>query len=314
MGKLGMAVASMACVLLLLGVALIPSPGYDIELQADVHGNTASVTVRISGNDHANTLSLVGASLNEVRNDTMIIVSDDDNRTMLGEATSMFDHMQAEAQLRGVALDLKMAQIDELPALFYGENAIIVMFGHDGEMGEAAQQWVERGGVLVGFGPHSIPFVGENMIMDLDFSPYEFSEDDIESSSVADALALDTVAPRVGMGTDSVLENGGEPIGYSCLGMESLALFPMGEGRLLMFSAHPSTPILTSGADSMASDLFRLVMSGMIWKNGEIQHITIQYVPGGGVWQFEMSRVADMRITAISLEKWETLFAAVDLN
>lgn len=256
----------------------------DLEAEIDVHldGNSMKVSINywIGETRHSKSIGVLCFPAALERDDDIYIFNDYTGRngTFYPIITGLYDHLRAIMEAYGYPGEVRMIGPDELPEVFSGQNATLILANEPEvreELAPAALQWVKRGGVIIGIGNRSIPFVYDGNgtapdgFMLLRYHTLDFDGGrDMIASPVARAFDLETVSPSKGIVVEDVLALNGRVVGYIYqreTELTSAALFDIGKGRVLALSGDMVLPSITSGEDAVSRDLAKWLASSFLW-------------------------------------------------
>lgn len=255
---------------------------FDSEIEVHFDGNSMKVSIDywIGETSYSKSIRVLCFPTVSEREDDIFIYNDytGANGTFYPIITGLYDHLRAIMEAYDYSGEVRMIGPDELPEVFSGQNATLIIASEPRgreELAPAAYQWVKRGGVIIGIGNRSIPFVYDGNgttpdgFMLLRYHQLDFDGGrDMIATPVATAFDLETVAPSKGIVVEDVLELGGKAVGYIYqreTELTSAALFDIGQGRLLALSGDMILPSITSGEDAVSRDLAKWLTSHFLW-------------------------------------------------
>jgi hypothetical protein len=150
--------------------------------------------------------------------------------------------------------------------------------------GYPARQWVEKGGLWIGIGNGSAPFMysrdntgSPNATMRLDFTDLDYDGGTgMVTTPLANALGLRYVAPEQSFLLSDLEMLGGTSIGYEFDRGQKLAtagIVPLGEGALVVLGGNMTAPPLASGEEVLAWDLERILVLNVPWWSGHLKQV-----------------------------------------
>lgn len=96
-----------------------------------------------------------------------------------------------------------------------------------------------------------------------------------EKTVLSDGLSLKYTGLQAGINVDEVLKHDGLVLGKTSGNMTSLAAVPVGKGFLLVFGGMVSPARSELGEDFVASDIMTILLSSIIYSNGQFAYSTI---------------------------------------
>ena len=96
-----------------------------------------------------------------------------------------------------------------------------------------------------------------------------------EKTMVSNGLSLKYTGLQAGIYVDEVLRHDGLVLGKTSGNMTSLATVPVGNGFLVVFSGKVSPARSELGEDFVASDIMTILLSGIIYSNGQFAYNVI---------------------------------------
>jgi hypothetical protein len=281
-----------ASALLLLSVMVYPW-GHSIGLTLDVDVNPGSpvavdVTYHVGYTRYSKSVSVVCFPASQSRDDVVYVLADPNviNGTSSRSISGLYDHLRSELGLFGMGGRVVLVGTTSLDDILEGPSATLVFASRtsgDIGLGLKVLKWVREGGVVVGIGNGSAPFLADFAggvwtdrpeFLRLRYVSLDFDGGEgMYSSETATAMKFRNVAPLTGMVVDDVVSQNGTPIGFlyerDTL-LTSAALFKIESGRFLALSGNIYAPFVTTAEDAVASDLAKIIVSGMVWKCGQV--------------------------------------------
>ena len=182
----------------------------------------------------------------------------------------MADHFNNELPLYGSSVQATVIGTDGLPDVFSDPQATLVV-GPGAYLPDyysyPALEWVKSGGLWVGIGAGSVPFVRSstdsgrpNATMSIDFMEAEYDGGaGVSATPMAKALGLRYVAPSSLFRLGDLEAEGGRSIGTSSTEASptTAGVIALGNGSLLLVAGDMPPPPLATGEEVLAWDIIR---------------------------------------------------------
>lgn len=263
--------------------------GKDLELTVKVSGDQVTMDYLVAGGQYQRNVTAVALEVSKMHQGPIyVLINDGLEFRVKVSLQRMADHFNNEFSLLGSDLTATVIGTDDLPKVFSNRQATLVV-GPGADLpdyyGNPARQWVEKGGLWVGIGEGSAPFMyshdntdSPNATLRLDFMSMEFqSGKGMSGTPMAKALDLRYVAPESLFLLTDLKAAGGVSIGYEFDRGQMLAtagIVPMGSGALLVFAGNMAPPPLATGEEVLAWDLMKIVLLNVPWWDGNMRYVT----------------------------------------
>ncbi|GEM_PF-5360179 len=281
---------SLAAVFLAVSSAiLVPSMGSDLELTVTVADDGVTVDYLVAGGQYRREVTAIALEVGRVHQGPIyILINEGLEFKVKVSLQRMADHLNNELSLLGSDLTAAVIGTDGLPRVFSDHQATLVV-GPGADLpnyySHPATQWIEKGGLWVGIGEGSAPFMyshdktnSPNATVRLDFIHTEYRDGEgIAATPMAKALALRYVAPESLFLLSDLEAAGGKSIGYQFDRGQMLGtagIVPMGEGALLVFAGNMSPPPLATSEEVLSWDLMRILLLNVPWWDGNMRYQT----------------------------------------
>ncbi|MBI0584503.1 MAG: hypothetical protein ISF22_09800 [Methanomassiliicoccus sp.] len=280
-------------------IILVPGPdgnGMDLSARVEADG-TLIMDYSVEGGAYERNVTAIALEVNRMHQGPIyVLINDNLEFPVRVSLHRLADHFNNEFSLLGSDLRATVINTDGLPRVFSNYQATLIC-GPGADLPDyvafPAQQWLERGGLWVGIGSGSVPFIystdnGErpNATMKLEFVAMDFdSGEGMSSSPMAEALALRYVAPDHPFLLNDLKTLGGTSIGYEFVRGERLAtagIVPLGRGSLLVLAGNMTAPPLASGEEVLAWDLERMLLLNVPWWSGNMRFES-DWTTGAGI-------------------------------
>jgi len=271
-------------------------------------------------------VNVVTYSTSQDREDHVYIFYDHPgvNGSFYTRVSGLLDHMSAKFDLYGYSGGVSIVDREGLENVIQGPNATLILASqpsNDTDISQLMLEWVESGGVLVGIGNKSVPFVKdprydavEEGDIALRFDDMAFNDGEgMATSTWATAFDFEVIAPTKGIFVQDVMDEAGKVIGYTYQRGEILtssALFEIGEGLLLVMSGDMFFPIITSGEEAYANDLCRLIAGNALWMEGEpiMNHVSAGTEEVSGEMEVNLPRSRFIMVVALDTDEFQDVF------
>jgi len=206
-----------------------------------------------------------------------------------GSLYTLVDHLNNELRSFGVDSMSSIISSDSLPKVFSDPQAVLIC-GPSTSLPDyfaaPALHWVERGGLWIGIGESSVPFMysrsnesNPNATMRLDFTGLSYNGGaDSRSSSMATALGFRYVAPDNAFELSDLEALGGRSIGFeydrgTLLG--TAGVIHIGKGSVMVMGGDMGPPPLSTSEEVLAWDLEKVLALDVPWWTGELTYMIV---------------------------------------
>jgi len=286
----------------------------------------------LSSTGFSKSVNILTYSTLEIRDGPIYIFYDNKEveSSYLPRIAGLYDHLNPRLQSYGYDDSVSLVGREVLEDIFTGPNATLILansISQPDTIAQMALDWVIEGGILIGIGNGSIPFVfdprydtGGDGYIALRYEKMAFrSGDGMNSSTMAEAFNLETVAPTDGILVDDVESQSGTVVGYTYDReqlLTSAALFKIGKGRLLTLSGNISAPIQTSGEEAYANDIAKLLASWALWMEGEpfLKKIACGPESASGIIVAELPIAEHVAAVSFDTDEFQDVFQRIYLT
>jgi hypothetical protein len=325
----GSILGSMVVFFLVVSLFTQAGPGgfaFTCELTMEPHdGMEVEINYQIGESRFSKDLNVVAYSTSQVREDHIYIFYDHPgvNGSYYTRVAGLYDHMSARFDLYGYEGGVSLIGLEELRSVIQGPNATLIIASqpsNSSSLEQDMQDWVMDGGVVIGIGNKSVPFVKDPTCGETDgclsirFDDLSFMNGEgMCSTTWSDAFDLQVIAPTRGMWEQDILEAGGKVVGYTYQrdrDLVSSALFELGSGKLLMMSGDMFLPIITSGEEAYAHDLSRMIVGNVLWMVGDplIQHVSAGPEAVNGTMMGVLPPSPYVKVVALTTDAFQDIF------
>lgn len=199
---------------------------------------------------------------------------------------TLVDHLNNELRSCGDNAVSSIISSDSLPKVFSDPQAVLIC-GPSTSLPDffaaPALHWVERGGLWIGIGEGSVPFMysrsndsSPNATMRLDFTELSYNSGlESRSTSMAAALGFRYVAPDSAFELSDLDAIGGRSIGFeyergSTLG--TAGIVPIGQGSVMVVGGDMGPPPLSTSEEVLAWDLEKVLVLNVPWWTGDLAY------------------------------------------
>jgi hypothetical protein len=270
---------------------LVPASGEeDMRMTVTVvEGRSIIMNYSVAAGPYEREVSAVALEVNRIHQGPIYILINDNLEFQVRVSLQrMADHFNNELPLMGSKVTATVIDVEDLPLVFSDTKATLVC-GPGASLpdyfGYPARQWVEKGGLWVGIGNGSAPFMYSgantgtpNATLRLDFTDLDFDGgSNMVATPMAAALDLMYVAPEHPFLLTDLEVLGGTSIGYEFDRGNKLAtagIVPLGEGALMIVGGNMTAPPLATGEEVLAWDLERILLLNVPWWSGHFRHVT----------------------------------------
>lgn len=268
---------------------LVPNMGSDLELTVTVTGDEVSVDYLVAGGQYRREVTAIALEVSRVHQGPIyILINEGLEFKVKVSLQRMADHLNNELTLLGSDLTATVIGTDGLPRVFSDRQATLVA-GPGADLPDyysyPATQWVKGGGLWVGIGEGSAPFMyshdktnSPNATVRLDFVSMEYRDGEgMTDTPMAKALAFRYVAPESLFLISDLEAAGGKSIGYQFdrgLALGTVGIVPMGSGALLIFAGNMAPPPLATSEEVLSWDLMRILLLNVPWWDGNMRYQT----------------------------------------
>lgn len=201
----------------------------------------------------------------------------------------MADHFNNELPLLGSDQTATVVGTDELPEVFSDPDAALIVgpgANLPGYYSYPALQWIMKGGLWIGIGNGSAPFMysmndtgSPNATLRLDLVALDYDGGrGMSATPMAKALGLRYVAPEYAFRLMDLEAIGGKSIGYQFERdgnvLTTAGIVPMGYGSILMLSGNLGPPPLATDEEVVAWDIMKILLMNVPWWSGNMKYAT----------------------------------------
>jgi hypothetical protein len=293
--KLVLALTALVAVLMVSSIALSggqpPIPALSFEELGSGH-MVLGYRIPCSHYDQSYSALILGA--NRIgHGDIYVLVTESLDFDVKVSLYTMVDHLNNELRSFGVDSVSSVIGSDSLPKVFSDPQAILIC-GPSTSLPDyfaaPALHWVERGGLWIGVGESSVPFMysqsnesNPNATMRLDFTELSYNGGvDGRPTPMATALGFRYVAPDNAFELQDLEALGGRSIGfeYDRDGLLGTAgVIHIGKGSVMVMGGDMGPPPLSTSEEVLAWDLEKVLAFNVPWWTGEL---TYQIVSSDG--------------------------------
>ncbi|MDW5561790.1 MAG: hypothetical protein SA339_01080 [Methanomassiliicoccus sp.] len=278
-------------------VVFVPrASGSDMSMMATVNGNTLTMNYSVSGGLYDRNVTAVALEVSRVHQGHIyVLINEGLEFKVKVSLQRLADHFNNEFSLLGSDLTATVIGTDDLPTVFSDRQATLIV-GPGADLPDyysyPAKRWVEKGGLWVGIGGDSAPFMyslnntdSPNATLRIDFvgMGYEDGEGAL-ATPMAKALDMRYVAPETAFLLSDLKAAGGASVGYEYKRGDNVlataGIVPIGDGALLIMAGDMNPPPLATGEEVLAWDLMKIVLLDVPWWSGNMQYQTTLFRSG----------------------------------
>ena len=284
------------------------------------------VDYKLSKSRFSKSVHILTFSAYEAREDPIYLFFDHPgvNGSYYPRVSGLYDHMRAKLRLYGYQGEIQLVERDALEGILEGPNATLILASEPANftsLAPMALEWVGSGGVMIGIGNRSVPFVydprydeGADGYLSLRYNTFDFAAGKgMIPSITAEAFAFEFVAPTMGIVVEDVISQGGSVLGYTYQRGElltSVALFDIGRGKLLAMSGDMFFPILSSGEEACANDISKLLVSMYLWSTGDpfLESVDAGRESFSGTYLANLPMAPYIMVVAFNIDDFQDVF------
>jgi hypothetical protein len=292
---LALLLALLLVTLTALSWAAAPGGPEDVLIEAAVYGAGDGTMVTMDFDlPNSGAASVAGIlPVSAVVGPELYVLQDDgwDNGSLDISVLRLYDHLRAELPLYIKDVQVNLISADGLDAVFSSGNSTLVMASWSDDSVQyaaAAREWVKDGGVIIGIGGYSVPFIidpreaniwGMSYLMKIEMDELDFDGGrDSQATTPSMALDLGYIAPQTVMNVDDITRYGGYPIGF-IYQRENVttthALLPLGLGSVVLLGGDLALPYLTTAEDIAAQDIERILATSLPFLEGDMAYTNV---------------------------------------
>jgi len=219
----------------------------------------------------------------------------------LSSWNGIIDHLQVNTRLKEYNGKLEIVNASKLKEIMLQmyDSILVIPSGvlpetvHTKES-SLVKQYLESGGIMVWLGDVFAAYSGEygakvncynleNLCLDAQekilgyviSNASKLESADVETPYSA-ALSLKYPGIQAGIFVKEVLKHNGLVLGKVEENRTSIAVVPVGKGHLILFGGRVTPARTEFGEDFVASDIVNILMSGIIYSNGQLAYQTIE--------------------------------------
>jgi hypothetical protein len=285
--KLAVALALAVAYLAVSSMVFVPRSVNDgMDITIGVKDGEATMEYSVAGGRYMRNLTSVALEVSRVHQGPVhVLINEGLDFRVKVSLQRMADHFNNELPLYGSSVQATVIGTDGLPDVFSDPQATLVV-GPGAYLPDyysyPALEWVKSGGLWVGIGAGSVPFVRSstdsgrpNATMSIDFMEAEYDGGaGVSATPMAKALGLRYVAPSSLFRLGDLEAEGGRSIGYEFDRGEPLAtagVIALGNGSLLLVAGDMLPPPLATGEEVLAWDIIRIVLLNVPWWSGNMR-------------------------------------------
>jgi hypothetical protein len=274
-------------------VVLVPSAqGDEVRMSVAItEGQVLNMGFSVDAGPHIRQVTAMALEVNQVHQGPIYILINENLR--FGTKVSlqrMADHFNNELPIMGSDITATIIDLDGLPKVFSDPHATLVC-GPGAALPDyyamPSRQWVEEGGLWVGVGNGSIPFIYSqdnagtpNATMRLDFAELEFrGGEGTTVTPMADALGLEYVAPGQAFLLSDLENLGGASIGFQYDRGRTLAtagIIHLGQGSLIVLGGNMTAPPMATSEEVVSWDLEKILLLNIAWWSGDMRYQVVE--------------------------------------
>jgi len=296
--NLVVALTALVAVLAVSSVALSggppPRPALSFE---EVGSGQMVLDYRIPSSSHDQSYSALMLGTNRAGDgDIYVLVTESLDFDVKVSLYTLVDHLNNELRFCGASTVSSIISTDSLPKVFSDPQAVLIC-GPSTSLPDfyaaPALNWVEKGGLWIGIGENSVPFIysrsnesSPNATMRLDFTELSYDSGvNSRSTPIADALGFRYVAPDNAFELSDLEALGGRSIGFeyergSWLG--TVGIIPIGQGSVMVMGGNMGPPPLSTSEEVLAWDLEKVLALNVPWWTGDLTY-HIVYSDGSAI-------------------------------
>lgn len=285
--KLAVVLALAVAYLAVSSVVFVPrSDNGGMSITVMVKDGDATMEYSVAGGRYIRNLTAIALEVSMVHQGPVhVLINEGLDFRVKVSLQRMVDHFNNELPLFGSDVRAIVIGTDGLPGVFSDPRATLVV-GPGAYLPDyysyPAMEWVKRGGLWVGIGAGSVPFVRSstdtgrpNATISIDFMEAGYDGGaGVSATSMAIALGLRYVAPSSLFRLGDLEAAGGRSIGYEFDRGEPLAtagVISMGHGALLLLAGDMLPPPLATGEEVLSWDLIKIILLNVPWWSGNMR-------------------------------------------
>jgi hypothetical protein len=263
--------------------------GNDLGLTITVQDDEVKVDYMVEGGPYQRNVTAIALEVSRIHQGPIyVLINDGLEFRVKVSLQRIADHFNNELTLLGSNLTATVIGTDDLPMVFSDYQATLVV-GPGADLPDyysyPSRLWVERGGLWIGIGSGSAPFMysldntsSPNATIRLDFVEAEYNDGEgVSATPMATALGLRYVAPEYLFRLSDLEAAGGTSIGYEFDRGDKLAtagMVSIGDGTLLVLAGDMAPPPLATGEEVLAWDLMKILLLNVPWWSGNMMFET----------------------------------------
>lgn len=272
-------------------VIFVPHAGSsDIGISVSFDNGTVSMSYLVKGGQYDRSVTAIMLEVSRVHQGHIyVLINEGLNFDVKVSLHRMVDHFNNELSLLGSEQTATIIGTDDLPKVFSDLNAVLIA-GPGADLpfyySYPAIQWVGNGGLWVGIGNGSAPFMysvdntgSPNATIRMDFVALDYNGGEgARGTPMADALGLRYIAPEYAFRLGDLEAAGGKSIGYEFERdggiLATAGIVPIGKGSLLVLAGNMGSPPLATSEEVVAWDLMKMILLNVPWWSGNMRYET----------------------------------------
>ena len=285
--KLEVVLVLIVAVLGVSSVALAPTAGQGVSVVADRDGGRFSMDYSVAPSDYDLNLTAIALEVSRSgQGDIYILVNQDQAFWVKVSLLRLADHLRNELPLLGSDREVTVIAQKDIPDVFDDPNATLIV-GPSADLPDfyaiPALNWVSNGGLWVGIGEGSVPFIysgtnatSPNATLRLDFQQLDYDGGSgCTVQPLAAALGFRYVAPTHAFEVADLMELGGRSIGLEYdrgVVLGTVGILPVGRGAVMVMGGDMDPPPMASSEEVLSWDLEVLLLLDVPWWSGGMSY------------------------------------------